>query len=95
MLQASVSSDSDVFRGTWQVFDLDVAKVDRDVAYVAMVVQYVASFCSQCFICFPDVCCKRVYLQVAYVLHIYCKCFLHVAYVFAMVSSVFPSVSDA
>ena len=27
------------FRGMLQAFDMDVAKVDRDVAYVAMVVQ--------------------------------------------------------
>ena len=37
---------------------------------------YVANFCSQCFICFSDVCCKCVYLDVAYVSHICCKCFI-------------------
>jgi len=49
---------------------------------------------------FLDVCCKCVYLNVAYVLHIICLqiFYLGFAYVFAMVSSVFQvflSVSDA
>jgi hypothetical protein len=30
---------------------------------------YVTSLCSKCFICFSDVCCKYVYLHVAYILH--------------------------
>jgi hypothetical protein len=66
-----------------QVFHMDVAKVDRDVAY------NVASFCSQCFICFPDVCCKCVYLDVAYVSHMLQVFYLDIVYVSAMVSSVF------
>jgi hypothetical protein len=44
---------------------MDVAKIDRDVTYVAMVIH---------------VCCKTyavsVFLDVAYVSHICCKCFL-------------------
>ena len=38
MLQAYVSIVSDVFRGMLQVFRMDVTKVDRDVAYVAMAI---------------------------------------------------------
>jgi hypothetical protein len=44
------------------MFHMDVAKLDQDVAYVAMVVR----ICSKCFICFLDVC-KCVYLNIAYV----------------------------
>ena len=40
------------FRGMLQVFCMDVAKVDRDVAYVQWLYTYVADVCSQCFICF-------------------------------------------
>jgi hypothetical protein len=34
------------------VFHMDVAKVDLDVAYVALLYTYVSRFCSQCFIYF-------------------------------------------
>jgi hypothetical protein len=41
--------------------------------------QWFAHLCckhmSQCLMCFSDVCCKS-YLDVAYVSHIYCKCFI-------------------
>ena len=47
------------------MFHTDVTKVDQDVAYVAMVVYVCCNFYSQCFIYFSDVCCKRVYLDVA------------------------------
>jgi hypothetical protein len=60
-----------------QVFYTNVAKVDRDVAYVAMVVHV--------FICFLDLCCKCVYLDVAYVPHICYKCFICMLRMFAMV----------
>jgi hypothetical protein len=50
------------FRGVLQVFHIDVAKVDRDVAYVLHMLQwlytYVASVYSKCFICFLETCCK-------------------------------------
>jgi hypothetical protein len=39
MLQAYVSSVLDVFIGMLQLFHVDVAKVDRNVVYVAMVVR--------------------------------------------------------
>ena len=63
---------------------MDVAKVDRGVAYVAMVVH---------------VCCKRLFLMfylffrrmlqvclfdVAYVSYMYCKCFIWILHMFAM-----------
>jgi hypothetical protein len=56
---------------------MDVAKVDRGVAYVAMVVH----LCCTCVVpnvspVFSDVCCKCVYLDVAYVSHICFRCFI-------------------
>ena len=38
---------------------------------------------------FSDVCCKCVYLDVAYVSHTCCKCFIWMCVCVAMVSSVF------
>jgi hypothetical protein len=38
--------------------------------------RYVASIYFQCFIYFSDVCCKCVYLDLAYVSHICCKCII-------------------
>jgi hypothetical protein len=66
------------------VFRMNVAKVDRDVAYVAIAIH---------------VCCKCVYLDVAYVSHICCKCFIWMLHMFSNgFSSVFQmfsaSVSD-
>jgi hypothetical protein len=50
MFQAYVSN---VFRLTLQVFHLDVAKIDLNVAYVAMVIHVCAQeHVSKCFICF-------------------------------------------
>jgi hypothetical protein len=59
------------------VFHTDVAKVDRDVAYVAIVCTcmlqaYVPNVSSV----FLDVRCKCVYLVVAYVSHMSYKCFI-------------------
>jgi hypothetical protein len=61
---------------------MDVAKLDMDVAYIAMVVHVCYKGLLPMFhFCFPDVCCKCVYLDVAYVSHIRCICFyLDVAY---------------
>ena len=60
---------------------------------------YVASFFSYCFICFPDACCKCVYLDVAYVSHIYCKCFIWMLCMFCngfkCLSGVLANVLDA
>jgi hypothetical protein len=38
------------FGGMLQVFQMDVAKVDWDVAYVTMLYMCIAKVCSQCFI---------------------------------------------
>jgi hypothetical protein len=72
------------------VFHMDVAKVDRDVAYVAMVVYVYYKLLFSMFHLFSDVCCKCVLSRC-------CICFTHmlasvlqdVAYVSAMVLSVF------
>ena len=64
------------FRGMLQMFYMDVAKVDRDIAYLQWLYTYVASVCSQCFICFSDVYCKCVYPDIVYASHICCKCFI-------------------
>jgi hypothetical protein len=50
---------------------------------------YLVSVCFHCFICFLDVCCKCVYLDVAYVSHICCKCFTWMLRMFAMVFKCF------
>jgi hypothetical protein len=47
-----------------QVFYMDIAKVDRDVAYVAMVVHVCCKFMFSMF--HSDVCCKCVYLDVMF-----------------------------
>jgi hypothetical protein len=58
------------------VFQLDVAKVNRDVAHVAMVVHVCCNGLSPMFhLCFPDTCCKCVYPDV-------CICFIHTLHVF-------------
>jgi hypothetical protein len=50
---------------------MDVAKVDRDVAYVASVSEACCKRLFKMFHLFSDVCCKRFYLDVAYVSHTY------------------------
>ena len=75
------------FRCMLQVFQMDVVKVDRDVAYVAMVVHvYCKGLLPMFHLCFSDACCKCVYLDVAYVLHIRCMCFIWVLHMVAIVS---------
>jgi hypothetical protein len=82
------------------MFHVNVAKVDRDVAYVAIVVHICYKLMFPVFIFFSNVCCKCVYfeccicfmlmLQVFY-LDVYI-CFLQWFQVFL---GVFASVSDA
>jgi hypothetical protein len=60
------------------VFNTNVAKLDRDVTYVVMVVHECASVYCKMFCVFLDVCCKCVYLDVACVSHI--VFYLDVAY---------------
>ena len=59
------------------MFQMDVANVDRDVAYVATVVDVCCKGLLPLFhLCFPAACCKFIYLDVAYVSHICCECFI-------------------
>jgi hypothetical protein len=51
--------------------------------------KYVASFCPQYFICFSDIRCESVYLDVAYVSHICYKCFISMLCIFTMVFKCF------
>jgi hypothetical protein len=48
-----------------------------------------ASVCSHYFICFLDICCKCVYLDIAYVSHICCKCFIWMLRMFVMIFKYF------
>jgi hypothetical protein len=74
-----------------QVFHVVVAKVDRDVAYVAMVVHVCCKLLSPMFHLFClDVCCKCVYfgccICFTYMLQVF---YLDIAYVLLWFSSVF------
>jgi hypothetical protein len=65
------------FKCMLQVFQMDVVKIDRDVTYVAMIVHLCCKGLLPMFSSvFWDVCCKCIYLDVAYVSHICCKCFI-------------------
>jgi hypothetical protein len=77
------------FRYMFQVFHTDVAKVDRDASYVAIVVHVCCKRYSQCFICLSDICCKCVYLDVVYVSYICCKRFIWMLCMFVMVFKCF------
>jgi hypothetical protein len=73
-----------------QVFQMDIAKLDRGVAYVAMVVHVCCKGLFPVFhLCFWTYCCKYVYLDVAYVSHICCKCFIWILRIFSMVFKYF------
>jgi hypothetical protein len=52
------------------VFQMDVAKVNRDVVYIVMVVNVLQMYVNNVSSVFSDVYCKCVYLDVAYVSHI-------------------------
>jgi hypothetical protein len=63
----------------FQLFCTDVIKVDRDVAYIVMVVHVCCKRMFPIFhenICFSNIRCKCVYLDIAYVLHVCSKCFI-------------------
>jgi hypothetical protein len=78
------------FRCMFRVFRTNVAKVHQDVAYVAMIVHVCCKRLSPVFhLCFSDVCCKCVYLDVPYVSHICCKYFIWMLCLFAMVLKYF------
>jgi hypothetical protein len=77
------------------MFQVDLPKIDRDIAYVAMVVHVGRKLLFPMFLLFfLDICCKCVYLS-----HICCMCvYLDVAYIlqwlFQAFPGVFTSVSD-
>jgi hypothetical protein len=69
----------DVAKVDWDI----VAKVDRDVIYVLMVVHVCWKLLFPMFhLFFLDVCCKCVYLKVTYVLHRCYKCFIYMLRMF-------------
>ena len=83
-----------------QVFYLDVAKVNRHVAYVAMAIHVCFKCMFQMFHLFFQRSLQVFHLDVAYVSHVCCKCFnfyLDVAYVCNGFQEfqVFVSVLDA
>jgi hypothetical protein len=56
---------------------MDIAKVDRDVAYVAMVVHLCCKLLSPMFhLFFQTYIASMFHLDVAYVSHICCKCYI-------------------
>jgi hypothetical protein len=73
------------------VFHTHIAKVDRDIAHVVMVVHVCCKLLFLMFyLFFSDICCKCVYLNVAYVFtHTIQVFYLNVVYIFIMVSNVF------
>jgi hypothetical protein len=80
------TSDLCALRGMWQEYVSIVSYVSEECCkcFIQMLhmlqwlYTYVANSCSECFIVFSDICCKCVYLDVAYVfIHmIWSKCFL-------------------
>jgi hypothetical protein len=55
---------------------MDVAKVERDVAYVSMGTVMLQMSVPNVSSVFSNICCKCVYLNVAYISHICCNCFM-------------------
>jgi hypothetical protein len=68
------------------MFHMDVAKIERDVEYVAMVVHVCCKRLFSMFHLFLDVCCKNVYLCCIYFTHMLQIFYLRMM---VMVSSVF------
>ena len=77
------------FRDMLQIFHTDVAKVDQMLHILQWLCMYVANMCPNVSSVFSDVCCKCVYLDVAYVSHICCECFIWMLRLFAMVFKFF------
>jgi hypothetical protein len=78
-----------------QVFQMDVAKGDRDSICSNGCTRMLQAFVPNVSSMFLDIYYKRVYLDVEYVSHICCKCFwmlLMFAMVFKRFSSVFFEV---
>jgi hypothetical protein len=66
---------------------MNVVKVDRDVAMVVHV--YCKGILLVFHLCFSDTCCKCIYIDIAYVLHICCMCYIWMLRMFAMVFKCF------
>ena len=66
------------FGGMFQVWLIGCCKNRSGFAYIAMVIYtyMLQAFVPNISLVFSVVCCKHVYLDVAYVLHICCKCFI-------------------
>ena len=72
------------------MFQMNVVKVDRDLTYVAMVVHVCCKLLFSMFhLFFLDICCKYIYLDVAYVSRICCKCFTWMLHMLSMAFQVF------
>ena len=74
------------------MFHADVAKVDRDVAFYNGCTRMLQASVPNISSVFIDVCRKCVYLDVAYVLHICCKCFIWMLHMFYNGFQMFLSV---
>ena len=69
------------------MFQMDHTKVDRDVAYVAIIVHVCCKGLLPMFhLCFLDAYCNCVYLDIAYVLYIRC---MHFIWMLRMVAIIF------
>jgi hypothetical protein len=80
------------------VFCIDVAKVDQDIAYVAMVIHVSYKRLFQMFHLFFSYACCKCYLDVPYISHICLQVFLCCiccAMTFQVFLGVFASVLDA
>ena len=71
------------FKGMLQLFRIDVAKVDRDIAYVAMTIHVCCKRLFQMFYLFFQMYVASVFIWMLRMFHTYvCKCFCqNVAYV--------------
>jgi hypothetical protein len=76
------------------LFCTDVVKVDQGMLHMLQLFQrHVASVCFECFrcfigmfhLCFPDACCKCVYLDIAYVSQYVACALFECLYMVAMV----------
>ena len=77
------------------MFHMDIAKVNRDVAYVAMVVHVCCKLLFPMFHIFFQTYVASVFIWMLHMFHTYVASVLFGCYVcFAMVSSVFASVTD-
>jgi hypothetical protein len=82
MLQVYILNVSNILEVCCKCFHMEVAKVDQDVAYIAIVVHVCCKRLSQCFICFfrstLQVCLSGCYICFTYMLQVF---YLDVAYV--------------